>query len=86
MINYGGGLTGGGLFSYGGLSLVEGDTFAVGANTWQIAYSSTTAGVNVSTPLPSSSYVNLIAVPEPTAWAMLGSAVAMAVVMRRRST
>jgi fibronectin-binding autotransporter adhesin len=86
LVNYGGGLGGGGLFSYGGLSLVEGGTFTVGANTWQIAYSSTTAGVNVATPLPSGSFVNLIAVPEPTAWAMLGSAVAIAVAMRRRST
>jgi len=84
MINYGGGLTGGGLFAYGGLSLVEGGTFTVGANTWQIAYSSTTAGVNVSAPLPSGAYVNLVAVPEPTAWAMLGSAVAIAVLLRRR--
>jgi autotransporter-associated beta strand protein len=86
LINYGGGLSGSGLFSYGGLPLADGGTFTVGANTWQIAYSSTTAGVNVSAPLPSGSYVNLIAVPEPTAWAMLGSAVAIAVVMRRRST
>lgn len=85
LVNYGGGLGGGGLFSYGGLSLVEGGTFAVGANTWQIAYSSTTAGVNVATPLPSGSFVNLVAVPEPTAWAMLGSAVAIAVLLRRRS-
>jgi len=86
LVNYGGGLGGGGLFSYGGLSLVEGGTFTVGANTWQIAYSSTTAGVNVATPLPSGSFVNLVAVPEPTAWAMLGSAVAIAVILRRRST
>jgi autotransporter-associated beta strand protein len=86
LINYGGGLSGSGLFSYGGLPLADGGTFTVGANTWQIAYSSTTAGVNVSAPLPSGSFVNLIAVPEPTAWAMLGSAVAIAVVMRRRST
>ena len=86
MINYGGGLAGSGLFSYGGLSLAEGATFTVGANTWQIAYSSTTAGVNVSSPLPSGSFVNLISVPEPTTWAMVGSGLAIAAVLRRRRT
>jgi fibronectin-binding autotransporter adhesin len=85
MINYGGGLSGGGLFSYGGLSLVEGGTFTVGANTWQIAYSSTTAGVNVASPLPSGSYVNLVAVPEPTTWATLGAGLMVAALLRRRS-
>jgi len=85
LINYGGGLTGSGLFSYGGLSLVEGGTFTVGANTWQIAYSSTTAGVNVASPLPSGSYVNLVAVPEPTTWATLGAGLLVAALLRRRS-
>jgi len=86
MINYGGGLSGAGLFSYGGLSLIEGGTFTVGANTWQIAYSSTTAGVNVLSPLPSGAFVNLISVPEPTTWAMVGSGLAIAALLRRRGT
>jgi len=85
LVNYGGSLSGSGLFSYGGLSLVEGGTFTVGANTWQIAYSSTTAGINVSAPLPSGSFVNLVAVPEPTTWAMLGAGLMVAVLLRRRS-
>jgi fibronectin-binding autotransporter adhesin len=84
MINYGGSLVGGGLFSYGGTSLADGDTFVVGSNTWQIAYSSTTAGVNVTSPLPSSSFVNLISVPEPTTWALLGSTAVIAALLRRR--
>lgn len=84
LVNYGGGLSGGGLFSYGGLSLIEGGTFTVGANTWQIAYSSTTAGVNVAAPLPSGAFVNLVAVPEPTTWATLGAGLTIALVLRTR--
>jgi len=84
MINYGGPLAGGGLFSYGGTSLADGDTFVVGSNTWQIAYSSTTAGVNVTSALPSGSFVNLISVPEPTTWALLGSSGVIAALLRRR--
>lgn len=84
MVNYGGSLAGGGLFSYGGTSLAEGDTFVVGSNTWRIAYSSTTAGVNVTSPLPTGSFVNLISVPEPTTWALLGSSAVVAALLRRR--
>jgi len=84
MVNYGGSLAGGGLFSYGGTSLADGDTFVVGSNTWRIAYSSTTAGVNVTSALPSGSFVNLISVPEPTTWALLGSSGVIAALLRRR--
>ena len=84
MINYGGPLAGSGLFSYGGTSLADGDTFVVGSNTWRIAYSSTTAGVNVTSPLPGGSFVNLISVPEPTTWALLGSSGVIAALLRRR--
>jgi fibronectin-binding autotransporter adhesin len=64
LANYVGSLSG--VFSRGGLSLLENDTFTVGLNNWRINYASTTQGVNVTTPLSSSAYVNIAVVPEPS--------------------
>ena len=63
LVNYGGAVSG--LFSYGGATLNDNDTFAFGSNTWRIAYQSTVPGVNVPAPLPGGAFVNLIVVPEP---------------------
>jgi hypothetical protein len=63
LANYVGGQSG--VFSRGGAALAENGTFTVGLNTWRINYAATTQGVNVTAPLPSSSYVNIEVVPEP---------------------
>jgi hypothetical protein len=64
LANYVGGQSG--VFSRGGAALAENATFTVGLNTWRINYSATESGANVTAPLPSSSFVNIAVVPEPT--------------------
>jgi hypothetical protein len=76
LVNYGGAASG--LFSYGGVPLNDNDQFTFGSNTWQIAYNSTAAGANVSSPLPSGAFVNLIVVPEPSSLVLLALAAAVA--------
>ncbi|MGI9178528.1 MAG: autotransporter-associated beta strand repeat-containing protein, partial [Pirellulales bacterium] len=86
LVNYGGSWNSG-LFSVGGTPLADGDTFTSGLNTWQITYSSTTPGINVSAPLGSGLFVNLQAVPEPTTGAMMAIASGIGILglLRRRS-
>jgi fibronectin-binding autotransporter adhesin len=84
LVNYGGAASG--LFSYGGVTLNDNDQFTFGSNTWQIAYNSTAAGANVSSPLPSGAFVNLVVVPEPSSLVLLAlAAVAGGVLCLRRS-
>jgi fibronectin-binding autotransporter adhesin len=85
LVNYGGTWSGG-LFSFNGTPLTTSDTFAFGANTWQIDYASTSAGSNVSSPLPSGLFLNITVVPEPSVFALIiGAGVAAACRWRRRS-
>ena len=66
LINYAGNWNGG-LFTYNSATLLDGDTFTLGANQWRIEYASAVQGSNVTTPI-GSNFVNLIVVPEPTVW------------------
>jgi fibronectin-binding autotransporter adhesin len=86
LVNYGGSWNSG-LFNVGGTPLADGDTFTSGLNTWQITYSSTTPGINVTSPLGSGLFVNLQAVPEPTTSALMAIASGIGIVglLRRRS-
>ena len=72
LINYTGSWNGG-LFSYGGAVLPDGGRFTVGSQQWEIDYNrtSTTDLANFTTDyLPTSSFVAITAVPEPSTYAM----------------
>jgi hypothetical protein len=85
LINYSG-TWNGGLFSYAGQPLADGDNFFVGAEEWQIDYNSSTGGVNFTGDyLPTSSFVTVTAVPEPGSLAILAAAAGLAMLARRRS-
>lgn len=85
LVNYSG-TWNGGLFSYDGSALAEGGQFSDGLNTWQIFYESTVGGANFSGEyIGSSSFVNLVAVPEPTVCGlMVASALLIAAGIRSR--
>ena len=71
MINYSG-TWNGGLFTYNGTPLTDGSRFTVGSQQWQIDYNSPTGGSNYTSDyLPSSSFVTVMAVPEPGAVALM---------------
>ena len=72
LINYSG-TWNGGLFSHDGIALANGSRFMAGAQEWQIDYDrASAAGIDNFTGnyLPSSSFVTITAVPEPSACAM----------------
>lgn len=82
LINYTGSWNGG-LLSRAGESLANGGTFSVGAQLWRIEYDATAGGTNFSGQyLPASHFVNVVAVPEPSAW-ILAVAALVAVRCRR---
>jgi autotransporter-associated beta strand protein len=71
MINYSGSWNGG-LFTYNGTPLADGSRFSVGSQQWQIDYNSPTGGSNYTSDyLPSSSFVTVMAVPEPGTLALM---------------
>jgi autotransporter-associated beta strand protein len=77
LINYSGSWNGG-LFSYGGTPLADGSTFTVGSQQWEIDYNSPTGGSNYTSDyLPSSSFVTVMAVPEPATLALLAIGVGL---------
>jgi fibronectin-binding autotransporter adhesin len=72
LINYSG-TWNGGLFTYNGTVLADGDRFFVGSQEWEIDYNrSSSAGLDNFTAeyLPSSRFVTVMAVPEPSTIAM----------------
>jgi autotransporter-associated beta strand protein len=70
LINYDGDWNGG-LFTFGGNAISNNETFAAGLNTWQLQYDANSGGDNFSGQyLPASSFVNIVAVPEPTVLAL----------------
>jgi autotransporter-associated beta strand protein len=72
LINYSG-TWNGGLFTYGGTPLADGGTFTAGSQQWVIDYNraSATGLANFTGDyLPSSSFVTITAVPEPSTCAM----------------
>jgi autotransporter-associated beta strand protein len=84
LINYSGSWNGG-LFSYGGIPLADGNQFLVGSQQWQIDYNSPTGGSNYTSDyLPSSSFVTVMAVPEPGALALAVVGVGLAAFAVRR--
>lgn len=78
----------GGLFRFDGSVLADGDTFAAGEQLWAIDYDAPLGGANFSGDhLAGGNFVNLVAVPEPTALATLGIGLAGgAVWLQRRRT
>jgi hypothetical protein len=84
MINYSG-TWNGGLFTYNGTLLADGSRFTVGSQQWQIDYNSPTGGSNYTSDyLPSSSFVTVMAVPEPGGLSMAAAGVGIALVIARR--
>lgn len=89
MINYSG-TWNGGLFSVNGRPIADGGRFSVDSQLWELDYNSPTGGLNLTGDyLPSSSFVSVMAVPEPTALALAASGVGLTVAAirgaRRRS-
>lgn len=83
LINYSGNWNGG-LFTYGGSPLADGGTFKVGSQDWEIHYNSPTGGSNYTGDyLPSSSFVTVAVVPEPSTKVVFGALVACAALLRR---
>ncbi|MFM8497202.1 MAG: autotransporter-associated beta strand repeat-containing protein, partial [Planctomycetia bacterium] len=72
LINYSGSWNGG-LFTYGSNVLTDGERFTVGSQLWEIDYNRTSsAGLDNFTAdyLPSSNFVTVTAVPEPSTYAI----------------
>ena len=82
LVNYGGSWNGG-LLTFSGTALADGDQFGFGVNQFQIDYNSTTQGSNVTTPI-GANYVNLVAVPEPTITVAALASLGLAGLMLRR--
>jgi T5SS/PEP-CTERM-associated repeat protein len=63
----------GGSFSHSGASLADEAVFSSGDQLWRIDYDATAGGVNRTAEyLPDGRFVNLVAVPEPSAGVLLG--------------
>jgi len=85
LVNYAGSWNGG-LLTFGGTTLADGDQFTFGVNQFLIDYNSTTQGSNVTTPV-GANYLNLVAVPEPTiTLAALASLGLAGLMLRRRES
>jgi hypothetical protein len=72
LMNYSGSWTGGS-FTRSGASLADESVFSSGDQLWRIDYDATAGGVNRTAEyLPDGRFVNLVAVPEPSAGVLLG--------------
>ncbi len=77
----------GGLFSYNGNALADGSRFFAGSQEWEIDYNASAGGLNFTADyLPSSSFVTVTAVPEPTTLAVVGIATTIGLIARRKRT
>ena len=88
LINYSGSWNGG-LFTHGGTVLQDGGRFTVGSQEWEIDYNRTSsAGLDNFTAdyLPSSSFVAITAVPEPSTLVLLAIGTGLAGWAARRRT
>ena len=84
LLNYNGAWNNG-LFTYNSNLLSDGETFAFNGQSWEIDYNSATLGENFTGDyLPSSSFVNITVVPEPSTWALLATTGTILVTLRRR--
>ncbi len=83
LINYTGAWNSG-IFSFGGDALADGDTFTAGLNTWRIDYDAVSGGSNFSDEHVAGNFVNITAIPEPSA-ALLGGLGLLALLRRRRT-
>lgn len=71
LINYSGSWNGG-FFHSGGAALTDGSLFSVGDHQWRIDYDAPLGGQNhIGDFLPDSRFVNVVAVPEPSAGGLL---------------
>ena len=86
MINYTG-TWDGGVFTYNSQPLADGSRFSVGSQIWEIDYNRTSAaGLDNFTAdyLPSSSFVTVMAVPEPSTLGLAAAAAGLAAILRHR--
>ena len=75
----------GGLFSYNGSTLNNGDKFTLGSNEWLFKYDDTTGGNNfLSDQTGASGYITMTVIPEPNVAMVAGSLALMAMLRRRR--
>lgn len=58
-------------FTYAGNELLDGEIFVAGLNSWQIDYDSLTGGANFTGDQLGGAFVNLTAIPEPSALVLL---------------
>lgn len=84
LINYNG-VWNGGIFTYSGVNLTDERVFTFNGQNWKIDYDATSGGSNFSSEyLTSSNFVNITAVPEPSAWLLAIVGLVGAVVFRGR--
>lgn len=85
LINYTG-TWNGGLFTVNGNAISNNGTFSALGNTWQLTYNAAEGGLNFSGEYfgGSDSFVNIVAVPEPSTWALLALGLTAVAVLRRR--
>ncbi|MFN6095280.1 MAG: PEP-CTERM sorting domain-containing protein, partial [Verrucomicrobiota bacterium] len=75
----------GGLFTYNGNTLNNGDKFTLGSNEWLFKYDDTSGGNNfLSDQAGASKYITMTVVPEPNVAMMVGSLALMTLLRRRR--
>ena len=75
----------GGLFTYNGSTLNNGDKFTLGSNEWLFKYDDTTGGNNfLSDQTGASGYITMTVIPEPNVAMVAGSLALMAMLRRRR--
>ncbi|MFN6045322.1 MAG: hypothetical protein ACK49I_07590, partial [Verrucomicrobiota bacterium] len=75
----------GGLFTYNGNTLNNGDKFTLGSNEWLFKYDDTTGGSNfLSDQAGATRYITMTVVPEPNVAMMVGSLALVTLLRRHR--
>jgi autotransporter-associated beta strand protein len=83
LINYTGAWNGG-LLTFNGNTIANGGFFTAGLNTWQLVYNATSGGSNFAGEYGGGSFVNITAVPEPSAVMFLLGGLGVLACLRRR--